>query len=144
MLVRACTHMCTWLLSHQHFTKGPFLSSLMMHFQIYPLWRAFSKSPIFSVGKFGRNAQPDEWSCIFQFIWITACCSVDGAWGCIMITVYILMWCFCCVERYVPPHLRNRQGPPPGRGVYPDQVQFNPAPRDFGPRDPYRGLLGLP
>ncbi|KAJ7330664.1 ATP-dependent RNA helicase ddx3x [Desmophyllum pertusum] len=43
-------------------------------------------------------------------------------------------------ERYVPPHLRNRPGPPPpGQGgPYQDQVQYNPGPRDFVPRDPYR------
>lgn len=40
-------------------------------------------------------------------------------------------------ERYVPPHLRNRQGPPPGRGEFHGQG-FNPRARDFGPRDPYR------
>ena len=45
-------------------------------------------------------------------------------------------------ERYVPPHLRNRQGPPPGRGDFHGQG-FNPRARDFGPRDPYRGLCFL-
>ncbi|KAL9965710.1 hypothetical protein ACROYT_G029552 [Oculina patagonica] len=43
-------------------------------------------------------------------------------------------------ERYVPPHLRNRQGPPPGRGGYQEQV-FHPGPQDFPPRDPYRDGL---
>ncbi|XP_020603001.1 ATP-dependent RNA helicase DDX3X-like [Orbicella faveolata] len=40
-------------------------------------------------------------------------------------------------ERYVPPHLRNRSGPPPNRGGFQEQA-FNPGPRDFQPRDPYR------
>lgn len=40
-------------------------------------------------------------------------------------------------ERYVPPHLRNRQGPPSGRDGYQDQM-YNPGPRDFGTRNPYR------
>nr|AFP52949.1 PL10 [Fimbriaphyllia ancora] len=40
-------------------------------------------------------------------------------------------------ERYVPPHLRNRPGPPQGRGGFQGQV-YDPRPRDFGPRDPYR------
>lgn len=39
-------------------------------------------------------------------------------------------------ERYVPPHLRSRPGPPHGRGGYHDHG-YN-QPRDFQPREPYR------
>ena len=45
-------------------------------------------------------------------------------------------------ERYVPPHLRSRPGPPPphGRGGYHDHG-YNQQ-RDFQHREPYRGLFG--
>ena len=42
----------TWLLWRQGFQKVPFsLSTLSRRFQIYPLWRAFSKSSIFGHGR---------------------------------------------------------------------------------------------
>lgn len=58
----------------------------------------------------------------------------------LIIATFILRLLCCDVERYVPPHLRNRQGPPSGRDGYQDQM-YNPGPRDFGPRNPYRGLF---
>ena len=48
---------------------------------------------------------------------------------------------FIFSERYVPPHLRNKQGSYPGGG-YPnpaDPVFVGQGPQNFGGRDSYRG-----